>query len=94
MDSSIDATSEDQATMQVHTSVPSEETRTRGREGLRISAGEAFSARDISVGEVTQVTPVAKCCILDEKRKKEKKRKKGRYAAIVRILLFLDDWHS
>ena len=57
MDLSIDATSEDQAIMQVHTSVPSEETRTRGREGLRISAGEAFSARDISVGEVTQVTP-------------------------------------
>ena len=57
LNSSIDATSEDQATMQVHTSVPSEETRTRGREGLRISAGEAFSARDISVGEVTQVTP-------------------------------------
>ena len=57
MDSSMSATSEDQATMQVYTSVPSEEARTRGREGLRISACEAFSTRDISVGEVTQVTP-------------------------------------
>ena len=56
MDSSIDATSEDQAIMQVHTSVPSEETRTRGHEGLRISAGAAFSARDISVSEVVQAT--------------------------------------
>ena len=56
MDSSIDATSEDQAIMQVHTSVPSEETRTRGREGLRILAGVVDSARDMSVGEVTQVT--------------------------------------
>ena len=56
MDSSIDATSEDQAIMQVHTSVPSEETRPRGREGLRISAGVVVSARDMSVGEVTQVT--------------------------------------
>ena len=57
MDSSMSATSEDQATMPVYTSVPNEEARTRGREGLRISAGEAFSARDISVGKVTQVTP-------------------------------------
>ena len=56
MDSSMSA-SEDRATMPVYTSVPNKEARTRGREGLRISAGEAFSARDISVGEVTQVTP-------------------------------------
>ena len=52
------ATSEDLANRQVHTyPVPSEEAHTRGRGGLRISAGEAFSARDISVGEVTKVTP-------------------------------------
>ena len=58
MDSSMGATSEDLANMQVHTyPVPSEEARARGREGLRISAGEAFSARDISVGEVAQATP-------------------------------------
>ena len=43
--------------MPVNTSVPSEEARNGGREGLRISTGEAFSARDISVGEATQVTP-------------------------------------
>ena len=57
MDSSICVTSEDQAIMPVNTLVPNEEAREWGREGLRISAGEAFSARDISVGEVTQVTP-------------------------------------
>ena len=57
MDSSMSVTSEDQAILPVNTSVPSEEARAGGREGLRISAGEAFSARDISVGEVTQVTP-------------------------------------
>ena len=57
MDSSMSVTSEDQAILPVNTSVPSEEARAGGREGLRISAGEAFSARDISVGEVTTVTP-------------------------------------
>ena len=57
MDSSMSVTSEEQAIMPVHTSVPNKEARTRGREGLRIAAGEAFSARDISVSEVTQVTP-------------------------------------
>ena len=56
MDLSMSATSEDQATMPVYTLVPNEEARTRGREGLWISAGEAFSARNISVGEVTKVT--------------------------------------
>ena len=56
VDSSTCVTSEDQATMPVNTSVPNEETQ-RGREGLRISAGVALSARDTSVGEVTQVTP-------------------------------------
>ena len=43
--------------MPVNTSVPNEEAREGGREGLRISAGVALSARDMSVGEVTQVTP-------------------------------------
>ena len=57
MDSSICVTSEDQATMPVNTSVPNEEAREGGREGLRISAGAALSARDMSVGEVTQVIP-------------------------------------
>ena len=57
MDSSMCVTSEDQAIMPVNTSVPNEEAREGGREGLRISAGAALSARDISVGEVTQVTP-------------------------------------
>ena len=58
MDSSMGAISEDLATMQVHTyPVPSEEARTRGREGLRTSAGVALSARDISVGEVAQAIP-------------------------------------
>ena len=52
MDSSMGATSEDPANRQVHTyPVPSKEARARGCEGLRISAGVAFSARDISVGE-------------------------------------------
>ena len=52
VDSSAVATSEDLATRQVHTyPVPDEEARTRGREGPRTSAGVAFSARDISVGE-------------------------------------------
>ena len=52
MDSSSDATSEASSEEQVHTSpVPDEETRTRGREGLRTSAGVATSARDMSVGE-------------------------------------------
>ena len=50
-------TSEDQAIMPVNTSVPNEEAREGGREGLRISAGVALSARDMSVGEVTQVIP-------------------------------------
>ena len=57
MDSSMSVTSEDQAIMPVNTSVSNEEAREGGREGLRISAGGALSARDISVGEVTQVTP-------------------------------------
>ena len=51
----MSVTSEDQAILPVNTSVPSEEARAGGREGLRISAGEAFSARDISVGEVTKI---------------------------------------
>ena len=58
VDLSAGATSEDLATRQVHTyPVPSEEARARGREGLRISAGVAFSAWDISVGEVAHATP-------------------------------------
>ena len=57
MDPSMSTTSEDQATMPVYTSVPNEEACTRGREGLRISAGVAFSARDISVGKVAHATP-------------------------------------
>ena len=57
MDSSMSATSEDQAIMQVHTSVPSEEARTRGCEGLWISASEAFNARDISVVEMAHAIP-------------------------------------
>ena len=58
VDSSTVATSEDLATMQVHTyPVPSEEARTRGREGLRTSAGVALSARDISVGEMAYAIP-------------------------------------
>ena len=36
----------------VNTSVANEEAREGGREGLRILAGAALSARDISVGEV------------------------------------------
>ena len=52
VDSSIAATSGDGSEEQVHTSpVPDEETRTRGREGPRTSAGVATSARDMSVGE-------------------------------------------
>ena len=70
MDSSMSVTSEDQAIMPVNTSVPNEEAREGGCEGLRISAGGALSARDISVGEVTQVTPVAKCRVLEYKIKK------------------------
>ena len=47
------ATSGDSSEEQVHTyPVSDEETRIRGREGPRTSAGAAFSARDISVGEV------------------------------------------
>ena len=57
MDSSMCVTSEDQAIMPVYTSVPKEEAGEGGLEGLRISAGVALSARDMSVGEVTQVTP-------------------------------------
>merc|ERR1712086_1080751 len=57
MDSSMCVTSEDQAIMPVNTSVPNEEACEGGREGLRISAGVALSARDMSVGEVTQVIP-------------------------------------
>merc|ERR1711892_560521 len=57
MDSSMCVTSEDQAIMPVNTSVPNEEAREGGREGLRISAGVALSVRDKSVGEVTQVIP-------------------------------------
>ena len=52
MDLSSDATSGDGSKEQVHTyPVPDEETRTRGREGPRTSAGVAISARDMSVGE-------------------------------------------
>ena len=52
MDPSMDGTSEDLAEEQVHTyPVSDKETCIRGREGPRISAGAAFSARDISVGE-------------------------------------------
>ena len=57
VDSSTRATSEDQANMPVNTSVPNKEILERGREGPRISAGVALGARDMSVGEVTQVTP-------------------------------------
>ena len=57
MDSSMSVTSEHQAILPVNTSVPSEEACTGGREGLRISAGVAFSALDISVGEVAQDNP-------------------------------------
>ena len=57
MDSSMSVTSEDHAIMPVNTSVPSEEARDVGCKGLMISAGAALSAQDISVGEVTQVTP-------------------------------------
>ena len=58
VDSSAVATSEDLATMQEHTyPVPSEEARTRGREGLWTSAGVALSARDISVGEMAYAIP-------------------------------------
>ena len=57
VDSSAGATSEDLATRQVHTyPVPDEEACTRGPEGPKTSAGAAFSARDISVGEVVQAT--------------------------------------
>ena len=42
VESSVCVTSEDQATMPVNTSVPDEETREGGREGLRISAGVAL----------------------------------------------------
>ena len=50
VDSSSDATSDAGSEEQVHTSpVPDEETRTRGREGPRTSAGVAISARDLSV---------------------------------------------
>ena len=53
VDSSMDATSGDISEEQVHTyPVSDEETRIRGREGPRTSAGAAFKARDISVGEV------------------------------------------
>ena len=52
VDSSSDATSDAGSEEQVHTStVPDEETRTRGREGPRTSSGVATSARDMSVGE-------------------------------------------
>ena len=58
MDSSTAATSEDLAEGQVHTyPVSDKETCIRGREGPRTSAGAAFSARDISVGEVAQAIP-------------------------------------
>ena len=51
------ATSKDLAIRQVHTyPVSDEKARIRGREGPRTSAGAAFSARDISVGEVVQAT--------------------------------------
>ena len=56
VDSSICTTSEDQANMPVNTSVPDEVILERGREGLRISAGGALGARDMSVGVVAQVT--------------------------------------
>ena len=52
VDLSSDATSEAVSEEQVHTSpVPDEETRTRGREDPRTSAGVATSARDMSIGE-------------------------------------------
>ena len=52
IDSSTVATSEDLADGQVYTyPVSDEETRIRGIEGPRTSAGAAFSARDISVSE-------------------------------------------
>ena len=56
VDSSVCVTSEDQATMPVNTSVPDKEILERGREGPRISAGDALGARDMSVGVVAQVT--------------------------------------
>ena len=57
VDSSTCVTSEDQANRPVNTSVPDKEILERGREGPRISAGAALGARDMSVGEVAQVTP-------------------------------------
>ena len=52
MDSSSDTSSEASSEEQVHTSpVPDEETRTRGREGPRTSAGVATKAWDMTVGE-------------------------------------------
>ena len=57
VDSSTCVASEDQANRPVNTSVPNKEILERGREGPRISAGVALGARDMSVGEVAQVTP-------------------------------------
>jgi hypothetical protein len=57
VDSSTCVASEDQANRPVNTSVPDKEILERGREGPRISAGAALGARDMSVGEVAQVTP-------------------------------------
>ena len=52
VDSFMDATSEDLSEEQVQPyPVSDKETCIRGREGPRTSAGAAFSARDISVGE-------------------------------------------
>ena len=52
VDSSSDATSDDSSEEQVHVyPVPDKEAQIRGCEGPRTSAGAAFSARDISVGE-------------------------------------------
>ena len=69
MDSSMDATSEDQAEGQVQTyPVSDKETCIRGRESPRTLAGAAFSAQDISVSEVRQPS-VAKCCKPDNKKK-------------------------
>merc|ERR1712128_109211 len=56
VDSSTCVTSEGQADMPVNTSVPDKEILERGPEGPRISAGDALGARDMSVGEVAQVT--------------------------------------
>merc|ERR1711892_1064223 len=56
VDSSTCVTSEGQANMPVNTSVPDKEILERGREGPRISAGAALGARDMSVGEVAQIT--------------------------------------